>query len=161
MAHEFGQLSRRYGALFIVNNRPEIAALSDADGVHLGQEDLSVLDARKILGPGKLVGVSTHAPDQACMATAHGADYIGVGPIYATPTKPEGKAVSVEYIRQLASMRTSLPFFAIGGIDLTNLDEVLGAGCRRIAVVRAICDADNPRLAAAELKKRMTAFPLE
>ncbi len=160
MARDIREITRQFNALFIVNNRPDIAVLSEADGVHLGQEDMPVTEARKILGPGKIVGVSTHAPDQACMALAHGADYIGVGPVFATPTKAGRPAVTLEYVRQVAAMKPPIPFFAIGGIDLTNIQGVLEVGGRRIAVVRTIFDADNPRNAASELKKKIMAYPI-
>lgn len=149
------EITQRYNVLFIVNNRPDIAVLSAADGVHLGQEDMPVAEARKILGPRKIVGVSTHAPDQACLALAHGADYIGVGPVYATPTKAGRPAVTVEYVREVAAMKPPIPFFAIGGIDLTNIQEVLKAGAHRIAVVRAIANAEDPQKAAKELKEKL------
>jgi thiamine-phosphate pyrophosphorylase len=155
MAQQFKALTEKFNALFIVNNRPDIAALSDADGVHLGQEDMSVADARKILGEGKIIGVSTHAPYQACLALAHGADYIGVGPVYATPTKAGRPAVTAEYVREVAAMKPPIPFFAIGGIDLSNIQEVLDAGARRIAVVRAIANAADPQRMAMELKKQL------
>jgi thiamine-phosphate pyrophosphorylase len=155
MARQFRGLTEKFNALFIVNNRPDIAVLSDADGVHLGQEDMPVADARKILGEGKIIGVSTHAPDQGCLALAHGADYIGVGPVYATPTKPGRPAVTVEYVREVAAMKPSIPFFAIGGIDLSNIQDVLDAGAHRVAVVRAITNAEDPQKAASELKKKI------
>jgi thiamine-phosphate pyrophosphorylase len=155
MARQFRGLTEKFNALFIVNNRPDIAVLSDADGVHLGQEDMPVEDARKILGDGKIIGVSTHSPDQACKALANGADYIGVGPVYATPTKPGRPAVTVEYVREVAAMKPPIPFFAIGGIDLSNIQEVLDAGAHRIAVVRAIANAEGPQKTASELKKKI------
>jgi len=154
------ELTRRFDALFIVNNRPDIAVLSDSDGVHVGQDDLSVASARIILGEGKIVGVSTHAPDQARKAIAEGADYIGVGPVFATPTKAGRQPVTVEYVRQVAEMNPSIPFFAIGGIDLSNINQVLEKGARRIAVVRAITEASDPQKAAEDLKMSFENHPL-
>jgi len=153
LAKVFRELTRRYGALFIVNNRPDMARLSEADGVHLGQEDLPVSEARKILGEGKIVGVSTHALGEARKALSDGADYLGAGPVFPTPTKAGRPAVTLEYPRQMAALNSPVPFFAIGGIDLGNLSQVLDAGARRVAVVRAIAGASNPREAAGEFKK--------
>lgn len=159
-ALEMRDLTRKFEALFIVNNRPDIAKLADADGVHVGQDDLSVSSARKILGDGKIVGVSTHALDQAQKAIADGADYIGVGPIFVTPTKAGRQPVTVEYVRQVAAMKPTIPFFAIGGIDLSNLNKVLENGAERIAVVRAIAEAPDPQKAASEFKKHLKLHPL-
>lgn len=159
-AHELRALTRRYQALFIVNNRPDIALLSEADGVHVGQEDMPAADARKILGPGKIVGVSTHALDQAKKAVADGADYIGVGPVYATPTKAGRTPVGLEYVHQVSDLKPSIPWFAIGGIDSSNLGPVLEAGARRVAVVRAIGDCARPREAAESLLLSLQKYPL-
>jgi thiamine-phosphate pyrophosphorylase len=155
IAHKFRALTRRYRILFIVNNRADIARLSDADGVHVGQEDLTVAQVRKIIGEGKVVGVSTHSLDQAQKAISDGADYIGVGPIYPTPTKEGRPAVGVEYIQEVAAIHSPIPFFAIGGINTTNIDEVLRAGATRLAVVRAITEAKDPKAAAEGLQKAL------
>ncbi|HTC21966.1 MAG TPA: thiamine phosphate synthase [bacterium] len=155
MAHKFRALTRRYRILFIVNNRPDIARLSDADGVHVGQDDLTVAQVRKIIGEGKVVGVSTHSLDQAQKAISDGADYIGVGPVYPTPTKEGRPAVGLEYVRQVAGLHPSIPFFAIGGIHLSNIEEVLRAGAMRLAVVRAITEAKDPKAAAEGLQKAL------
>lgn len=136
------ELTSRYGALFIVNDRIDIALLSEADGVHLGQEDISLPQARKLLGKEKLVGLSTHCIEEAIRAQEEGADYIGVGPIHATPTKAGRPSVGLEYLRQ-AKDEIRIPFFAIGGVDLGNLDEAIGAGAERVAVVRAIMEAEE------------------
>lgn len=159
LAMALRQLTLKHNALFIVNNRPDLARLSDADGVHLGQDDLPVAEARRILDDGKLVGVSTHSTDQACRALANGADYIGVGPVFATPTKPGRPAAGLEYVRQAAQLHLAIPFFAIGGIEPSNIGDVLKAGAERIAVVRAIGEASDPRKAAAELKKALENRP--
>ncbi len=159
MARQFRALTRRYRILFIVNNRPDIAHLSDADGVHVGQEDLPVAQVRKIIGEGKIVGVSTHSLDQAQKAMSDGADYIGVGPVYPTPTKEGRPAVGVEYVRQGSEIHSPIPFFAIGGITLSNIEEVLRAGARRVAVVRAITESKDPKAAADELQKALDKGP--
>jgi thiamine-phosphate pyrophosphorylase len=136
------------GALLIVNDRPDLVAASTADGCHVGQQDMTVAAARDLAGPEALVGRSTHFPDE--VDAPGGADYIGVGPVFATPTKPGRPAVGVELVRY-AAFHATVPFFAIGGIGPGNVAEVLRAGARRIAVVRAIADAADPRAAAAGL----------
>jgi thiamine-phosphate pyrophosphorylase len=160
LACRMREMTRKYKVLFLVNDRPDIARLCEADGVHLGQDDLSVEQARAILKEGKLVGVSTHAPDQAKRALKDGADYIGVGPVFATPTKEGRPAVTVEYVRQVAALQPTVPFFAIGGIDLSNLPAVLEAGAWRVAMVRAIAEAKSPGEAAARFKKILERYPL-
>jgi thiamine-phosphate pyrophosphorylase len=160
IAREIRSLADRYGALFIVNDRPGVALLVDADGVHVGQDDLPVDSVRRVMGPGKLVGVSTHEPAQAGKALEDGADYIGVGPLYPTPTKEGRPAVGLEYVRQIIRMNLPIPFFPIGGIDAGNLVEVMEAGARRAAVVRAIMDSPDPETATRQLKAALSAFPL-
>lgn len=139
---------REAGALFIVNNDPALAVEIDADGVHVGQDDVTVAAAREIVGAGRLVGLSTHSVEQ--IETAAGADYIGVGPVWATPTKPGYAPVGLELIRYAAE-HARVPFFAIGGIDAANAGAVFAAGAQRIAVVRAIGNAADPELAARAL----------
>jgi thiamine-phosphate pyrophosphorylase len=141
-------------AIFIVNDRPDIAALVNADGVHLGQDDLSVADARKILGPDKLVGVSTHSLEQARQAVLDGADYLGVGPCFPSSTKTFDKFPGLEFAQQVAG-EISLPWFAIGGIASENLTELKIVGATRIAVSSAICSAEEPIWAAEELVYRL------
>jgi len=160
LAHRMRDLAHKYKVLFFVNDRPDMARLCEADGVHLGQDDLSVEQARAILKEGKLVGVSTHSLEQAKKAFSDGADYIGVGPVFATPTKAGRPAVTVEYVKQVAALQPSVPFFAIGGIDLSNLPAVLEAGAWRVAMVRAIADAKSPGEAAARFKKILEKYPL-
>ncbi|WP_287129649.1 thiamine phosphate synthase [Candidatus Cyanaurora vandensis] len=150
LGHALRELCDRYGALFILNDRPDLALAVGADGVHLGQEDAPIAVARQILGPTALIGQSTHAPEQAQRAVMEGADYIGLGPVYATPTKLGRAAVGLEYVRYCAEHIT-LPGFAIGGIDTTNLAEVQAAGTKRFAVVRAIMDAPDPKAATLAL----------
>lgn len=148
------QLCSEYGATFIVNDRIDIAALLNADGVHLGQDDLDVNSARKILGKDKIVGISTHAPEQALKAVADGADYIGVGPVFATPTKEGRIPVGLEYVKW-ASENIDIPAFAIGGIDEENIEQVIEAGAKRVAVVRAIINANRPQKAAESFCKKL------
>ena len=148
------QLCLQYDTTFIVNDRVDIALLLEADGVHLGQDDLDVFSAREILGPNAIVGVSTHAPEQALKAVADGADYIGVGPVFETPTKPGRIAVGLEYAKW-TSENIEIPAFAIGGIDLENCQEVLDIGIKKIAVVRAIINAASPQAEAEKFIKKL------
>ncbi len=142
------------GALFIVNDRPDLACLADADGVHVGQGDLTVHEARQIIGGNKLVGVSTHAIGQAEQAVLDGADYLGVGPVFSSRTKSFEEFAGLEYVRQVAS-EVSLPAFAIGGIGLENIESVLAAGAHRIAVSREICGAEDPERVAIRLQESL------
>ena len=144
------QLCARHGALFIVNDRIDLALAVEADGVHLGQTDLPPAVARRLLGPERLIGRSTHAIEQLRRAVADGCDYVGVGPVNATPTKPGRKAVGLEYVRQAADA-CPIPFFAIGGIDAAALPALRSAGATRVAVVRAITEAADPAAAARQL----------
>lgn len=141
-------------AVFIVNDRPDIALAVDADGVHLGQDDLPVTAARSILGKDKIIGLSTHSLEQAAEAQNSGADYIGIGPIFSTPTKPGYKAVGLELIKKVKEMN-GIPFVAIGGIDESNIDDIIAAGGLRVAVVRAVCGAEDIREAAKRLKDKL------
>jgi thiamine-phosphate pyrophosphorylase len=156
VAHAATTLCRQLGALLIVNDRPHVALRAGADGVHVGQDDMAVEEARGIVGEDMLVGLSTHAPseiDAAASTAPNGAphvDYIGVGPIHETPTKPGRPAVGSELV-SYASAHAQVPFFAIGGLDETNVEEVLDAGAERICVLRAICEADDPERAARAL----------
>lgn len=140
------KLTRAYGVPFIVNDYPDIALEVDADGVHLGQEDLRLEEARRMLGPGKMIGVSTHSLEQALAAERAGADYIGVGPVYPTDTKPGRAAVTTSYVAE-AARRVRIPFVAIGGITLDNVGEVLAAGATRICAVSAIVGSEDPAAA--------------
>lgn len=143
MARQMCQLCHHYGALFILNDRVDLALAVGADGVHLGQQDVSVALARQILGSQKIVGKSTTNPEEMERALKEGADYIGVGPVYETPTKAGKAAAGLEYVRHAAKHAT-VPWFAIGGIDSSNIDDVLAAGAPAIAIVRAIMSAENP-----------------
>ncbi len=142
------------GALLILNDRPELVQAADADGCHVGQDDMEPAAARERAGAQALVGQSTHFPDE--VATAAEVDYIGVGPVYATPTKPGRHPVGVELVR-FAAFHAPVPFFAIGGIDAGNVGEVVTAGANRIAVVRAIAEAADPAAAAAALRAALPA----
>lgn len=140
-----------HGALFIVNDRPELAARIDADGVHVGQDDTTVAAARALVGESRLVGLSTHSPAQIARANAQDVDYIGVGPVHATPTKPGRPAVGTELVR-VAATQARMPFFAIGGLDAATVGAVREAGATRVAVVRAIAQAADPARAARMLR---------
>jgi thiamine-phosphate pyrophosphorylase len=152
VAREAAGLCRSAGALLIVNDRPAVAAAAGADGVHVGQEDTPVAEVRALLGEEMLIGLSTHAPEE--IDAAGEADYIGVGPVHATPTKPGRPAVGLELVRYAAE-HAGKPFFAIGGIDRSTIGAVLDAGATRVAVVRAIAEAADPGTAARGLREAL------
>jgi thiamine-phosphate pyrophosphorylase len=158
------QLCDRYGALFLINDRVDIAAAVDADGVHLGQTDLPIATAREILGRGKIIGRSTTNPEELDRALKEGADYVGVGPVYETPTKP-GKAAAGHAYVSYAQEYCPIPWFAIGSINTDNIHEVLAAGAERIAVVRAIMHSEQPTLSTqyfvAQLSRKQTLLRIE
>lgn len=145
-ARELTGLRKQKPFVFILNDDPHLAVRAGADGVHIGQ-DMSTVETRRIIGEEMILGKTTHNLEQGRQAVLDGADYISTGPVYATPTKPGRPAVGLEYVRQ-AAQHLDIPFVAIGGIDLTNIDDVLAAGARTVAVVRAWRDA-------AELLKRI------
>jgi len=146
-----------HDALFILNDRPDLVAACGADGVHVGQDDLSPARARALVGPERIIGRSTHEPAQAAAADADpDVDYIAVGPVHATPTKPGRPAAGLHYVAHAAST-VGKPWFAIGGLDTGNVHEVLERGATRIVVVRAITEADDPEAAARALKEALTA----
>lgn len=153
-------LCERLGALLIVNDRPSVALEAGADGVHVGQDDMPVREVRELVGEDMLIGLSTHAPQEIDAEDAALADYIGVGPVHETPTKPGRPAVGLELIRYAAE-RSPVPFFAIGGLNAENLGEVIDAGARRAVVLRAIADSEDPLRAARELCSLLDAVPLE
>jgi thiamine-phosphate pyrophosphorylase len=155
-AREFVQLCKSLGAVSIINDRADIATLSDADGVHLGQSDLSIRDARRLLPPGKIVGVSTHSLEQAKHAKEQGADYIGVGPMFVSSTKRRDFIAGVETARQVVQGVT-LPTFAIGGITHDNCGDVFSTGVTGVAVTAAVCGSDDPKSASIRLLKTTTA----
>ena len=146
-----------HGALLAVNDRADVAYACGADVLHLGQDDLSAGLAREMLGPGPVIGLSSHAPAETAAASADpAADYFCTGPVWPTPTKPGRPAPGLDLVRYAAGLRTARPWFAIGGIDDSNLDQVLAAGARRIVVVRALTAASDPGAAAARLKARVS-----
>jgi thiamine-phosphate pyrophosphorylase len=153
-ARRFARACATHEALFILNDRPDLVAQAGADGVHVGQDDTPVATARQIVGPERLIGLSTHSPAQIAAAGETDADYIGVGPVHATPTKPGRPAVGTELVAHAAE-HARTPFFAIGGIDLTNVDAVRAAGAERIAVVRALTDAEDPEATARALRSEV------
>lgn len=148
-------LCHQYQALFIVNDRVDLALAVNADGVHLGQQDIPLSLARQLLGSQRIIGRSTKNPEEMQRAIQEGADYIGVGPVYETPTKAGRAAAGLDYVRYAVDHAT-IPWFAIGGIDLTNLAEVLAAGAERVAVVRAIMQAESPTSATQSFLDRLT-----
>jgi thiamine-phosphate pyrophosphorylase len=150
----------RAGALLIVNDRPDVALAAGADGVHLGQDDMSVAEARELVGPDMLIGLSTHAPAEVDAPAAAQADYIGVGPVHETPTKPGRPAVGIELVCY-AAKNARRPFFAIGGLHTGNLTPVLEAGARRAVVLRAIGAASDTQAAARELRMLLDAYELD
>jgi thiamine-phosphate pyrophosphorylase len=151
-AQELREVTRRLGILFIINDRPDIARLVQADGVHLGQEDMPVAQARRIVGPDALIGVSTHSPQQAEQAILDGASYLGVGPTFPSGTKQFEHYPGLDFVRWIAQ-HTTLPAFAIGGITPANVDQVSAAGLHSIAVSQAIAAAEDPRQVAALLRQ--------
>jgi thiamine-phosphate pyrophosphorylase len=154
VARRFAAVCAHHGVPLILNDRPDLVVEAGADGVHLGQDDLPVAAGRELVGAERLVGLSTHTPAQVDAADAAGADYIGVGPVHTTPTKPGRQAVGTDLVAY-AARHAQVPFFAIGGITPDNVGSVLDAGARRIAVVRAIAGAQDPAAAAAALSSAL------
>ena len=150
----FRRVCAEHGALLILNDRPDLAVAIRADGVHVGQDDMTVAAARATVGRDLLVGLSTHSPSQ--VNGAAGADYIGVGPVFETPTKPGRPAVGLELVRY-AAQHAEVPFFAIGGIGVDNVASVRTAGARRVAVVRALTQANEPGAVARRLTRVLAA----
>ncbi|MEJ7876196.1 MAG: thiamine phosphate synthase [Solirubrobacterales bacterium] len=159
LALPFRQAAEDHGALFFLNDRPDLVAACGADGVHVGQDDAPVAEARAAAGPGALVGLSTHSPEQfnAALAAEGDArpDQLSAGPVWETPTKEGRRAAGLELIRHAAGSAGDAPWFAIGGIDGSNVGDVVEAGARRIVVVRAVRDAADPEAAASELRARL------
>jgi thiamine-phosphate pyrophosphorylase len=152
----FRRLCDEHGALFWLNDRPDLVPACGADGVHVGQDDMPAEEARRVAGEDVLVGLSTHSPAQLDAAVADGsADQLSVGPVWETPTKEGRPAAGLDYVRHAARVAGGRPWFAIGGIDLGNVREVIAAGASRIVVVRAIRDAPDPRAAAAALREAL------
>jgi thiamine-phosphate pyrophosphorylase len=153
-------LCEHLGTLLIVNDRPWVARESGADGIHVGQDDIPAAEVRELVGPDMLIGVSTHSPEQIDAVDASVVDYIGVGPIHETPTKPGRPAVGTELIRYAAA-HSPVPFFAIGGLDASNLASALDAGATRVCVLRAIAAAEDPESAARALREQLDARAVE
>ena len=150
-------LARAAGIPLIINDRVDVARAVGADGVHVGQDDLPIEDARRILGPSGLIGASTHSLEQARLAEHKGVDYIGLGPIFLTPTKPEYGSVGIGLIG-LVVQNVRVPVLCIGGIDERNVTTVLEAGAHCVAVVRAVCAAQDPESAARTLKQTIVQY---
>jgi thiamine-phosphate pyrophosphorylase len=151
-AGTFRRVADTFSALFILNDDPELARACDADGVHVGQDDVGAEQAREVLGPDAIVGLSTHSEEQIAASAERPVDYISVGPIWETPTKEGRPAVGLDLIRHAAAQAPH-PFFAIGGIDTGNAEEVVEAGAQRLCAVRAIRDAADPAATATELRQ--------
>ena len=158
---ELLELARRVRAvapLFIVNDHVDIALLSDADGVHLGPDDLSIAAARRVAGARLLIGASAWTMESARAAIADGADYLGSGPAFATPIKSEKQVIGPEGVAEIAeAVGSTVPVFAIGGIDETNLPQVVAAGLRRVCVIRAVAGAPDPESATRRLRAMLNA----
>ncbi len=152
----FADACRRHGRLLAVNDRADIALAAGADVLHLGQDDLPVAVARRIIGPGPLIGRSSHSPVQADAAAAEpGVDYFCAGPVWVTPTKPGRPATGPGLLGHVAGAKPERPWFAIGGISLDRLEDVLAAGATRVVVVRAITEADDPAAAVRAFTRRL------
>lgn len=147
-------LVRKSKVLFVLNDRADLARIIDADGLHLGQEDLPVKDARNILDNNKIIGLSTHSVEEAKEAERQKADYIAVGPIFPTATKPQSIALTPSIIRKIKD-KVKIPFVAVGGINLDNLDQVLTCGAQRVAVCRAIITAKDVSATTKEFRQRL------
>lgn len=153
------EVAREHGKLWSVNDRADVAVLSGAPVFHVGQKDLPLPAARTLLGSSASMGLSCHTPGQVAAAAGDpDADYFCVGPLWATPTKPGRAAVGLELVAQAAALGTTKPWFAIGGVDLTNVEQVVEAGASRIVVVRAITAAEDPTAAARELLSKLPAL---
>jgi thiamine-phosphate pyrophosphorylase len=157
-AGTFRRICDIYSALFIVNDDPDLARSCDADGVHVGQDDVSAEQARELLGPDAIIGLSTHSEEQIAASAGRPVDHISVGPIWETPTKAGRPGVGLELISHAAE-HAPHPFFAIGGIDAGNAAQVVAAGAGRLCVVRAIRDAADPAAAAAKLRRSVGVAP--
>ncbi len=159
LAAELKGICEQAGALFTVNDDVELARLSGAHGVHLGQEDEPTASARDKLGPGVVIGRSVSSVKEALEAVWEGADYLGVGTIYATPTKPEEEAAGPALLREISGTAIPVPWFAIGGVTLGTARDVAGTGAPGFAVVRAVLDAEDPAAAARELRSFLADAP--
>ena len=157
-ARQLTTLCKEHRVPCVINDRPDVAILADADGVHVGQGDLPARETRKLVGAGRIVGVSTHNLEQARRALADGADYIGIGPVFRSPTKPRDLIAGLGFARDVAHKLPQIPAVAIAGIDAGNVDEVLATGICAVAVSSAVLAAHDVRAAAAELKAKLIRF---
>lgn len=155
-AQRIRRVTRQVNVLFIVNDRPDIARLAEADGVHVGQDDMPVKEARRIVGPDALIGVSTHSLEQVHGAVLDGASYIGIGPVFPSRTKSVDKIAGLTFVSE-ALTATTLPAFAIGGINEHTIADLAALGARRVAVSQAICQAEDPQRTAAALVRVLRA----
>lgn len=156
VARKLLPLCRDAGVPFILNDFPELAAVIDTDGVHIGQDDGPLADARRIVGPGKIIGRSTHSLDQARAALTEGFDYIGFGPLFPTPTKAGRPSIGLEDIAKMQEeVGKTIPAFCIGGITPATLPQVLSAGARRVVVVSALLQAEDVTKATADLRSSL------
>ena len=157
-ARAFRAAADAFGVPFILNDRPDLVAACQADGVHVGQDDMTPAQARAVVGPDAIVGLSTHAPAEFDAGDAdEEVDYLAVGPVYETPTKAGRPAAGPDYVSYAAEQSSGRPWFAIGGLDAGNLHEVTRRGARRIVVVRAVADAPDPEAAARVLRAGLDA----
>ena len=156
-ARTLRKVTERFSALLIINDRPDVACLSEADGVHLGQEDLPPAEVRKLVGADFLIGLSTHSPEQAAGAVEKGADYVGVGPAYPTATKGYERGGGAEFVRNTCAA-TPLSTVAIGGITPGRVAELMEAGADAVAVCGALCGAEEPRKAAETFRRELEDF---
>ncbi|HXD81435.1 MAG TPA: thiamine phosphate synthase [Candidatus Acidoferrum sp.] len=153
LARKLREIASDSGALFIVNDHVDIALLSDADGVHLGPDDLSIASARRVAGDRLLIGASASSPDAARAAIENGADYLGSGPAFATPIKTEKQVIGPKGVAAIAAaLGPGVPVFAIGGIDESNVADLVEEGVRRMCVIRAVSGATDPEQAARRLR---------
>ena len=154
LAEAIAPVCRSGGVPFILNDHPELVSASGADGVHVGQDDMPVAEVRKIVGPSAIVGLSTHSLQQACAAIACGPDYIGFGPLFPTPTKPDYPSIGLHDIPEV-HRQVKLPIFCIGGIKLENLNAVTAAGARRVVIVSGILQAEDPAAYCRQCLERL------
>ena len=159
-AKTLGRLCRDHGVPFVLNDRPDLALACGADGVHVGQDDCPPAVARRILGPGALVGFSTHSPGELDAATAEPVDYVSAGPVTPTPTKPGRPGTGLDYVRYAAD-RSPLPFFVTGGVSPETVPDMAAAGARRFVAVRWLTEAPNPEDAARRLRQAVDRLPLQ
>ena len=158
LARRLREVTAEAGIVFVINDHVDIAMLSRADGVHLGPDDISITAARRVAGDDLIIGASASSPDTAMAALAAGADYLGSGPAFATPIKTEKKVIGPEGVAAIAAaVGPTVPVFAIGGIDMSNVGRLTAEGLRRACVIRAIADAPDPELAARRLRTMLTS----